>query len=91
MAWLRTGALFTAVTLTHAAVGKPGPLECAPFLASVLDGPVSYRPGGCGPEAACTVVLPANAGRIRRVRGTVVRLALLVRSAAAPAGGGAHA
>lgn len=74
--WLRPGGLFTAVTvsacLVHAAAGKPGPRECAPFLGSVLDGPVFYQERQFGPEGGYTVLLPASAAGIWRVRGTVV-------------------
>jgi hypothetical protein len=74
--WLRPGVLFTAVTLSagliHQAVGKPGPVECAPALAGALDGPVFYRSNEFGPEAGYTVLLPASAARTWRVRGTVV-------------------
>jgi hypothetical protein len=76
MAWLRPGSLFTAVTVTarliHEAVGRPGPQECASLLAAELDGPVFYRLGEFGPDAGYTVLLPASAARIWRVRGTVV-------------------
>lgn len=75
-AWLRPGTLFTAVTvlatLIHEAVGRPGPQECAPLIATELNGPVFYRLGEFGPDAGYTVLLPASATRIWRVGGTVV-------------------
>lgn len=76
VAWLRPGRLFTAVvvsaSLMHEAVGRPGPQECAPLLASELDGPVFYRLNEFGPDAGYTVLLPASAAQVWRVRGTVV-------------------
>jgi hypothetical protein len=76
VAWLRPGLLFTAVivqaSVMHRAVGKPGPQECAQVLAGLLDGPVFYRIGEFGPDGGYTVLLPASAMGIWRVRGTVV-------------------
>lgn len=75
-AWLRPGALFTAITiqagLIHRAVGKPAPEQSAPALAGALDGPVFYRLNEFGPDAGYTVLVPASAARIWRVPGTVV-------------------
>jgi hypothetical protein len=76
VAWLRPGGLFTAVIVRadvmHQAVGRPGPQECAPLLASELDGPVLYRQTEFGPEGGYTVLLPPSAAGIWRVTGTVV-------------------
>lgn len=75
-AWLQPGAVFTAVIVRagvmHGAVGRPGPLECAEDLTGALVGPVFYRAGEFGAEAGYTVLLPASAASIWRVRGTVV-------------------
>ena len=75
-AWLRPGALFTAVTvpagLVHAAVGETEPEACAGHLARVLDGPLIYQPQQSGPEDEYTALLPASAGRAWRMEGTRV-------------------
>lgn len=75
-AWLRPGALFTAVivraSLLHEAVGSLSPQECGPVLHTELDGPVFYREQEFGPEAGYTVLLPGSASRMWRVPGTVV-------------------
>lgn len=75
-AWLRPGALFAAVIVRagvmHEAVGEPGPERSVAALTDALDGPVFYRRGEFGPEAAYTVLLPASAARIWQVPDTVV-------------------
>lgn len=75
-AWLRPGVLFSAVTVKasvmHQAVGRATPEGCAPLLAAELDGPVFYLPAAFGRDGGYTVLLPASAARIWRVRGTVV-------------------
>lgn len=73
--WLRPGDQWSAVVvpalLVHAAVGRPGPQESAPLLAT-LDGPVFYRPGVCGRDAAYTALLDVKDGREWDVPGTRV-------------------
>ncbi|WP_434593214.1 hypothetical protein [Streptomyces sp. A5-4] len=77
VAWLRPGALFTAVlipaSVIHVAVGLPGPKECAPHIAEVLDeGPVFFQRGGFGPDDTYTALLPAGAARYWFMSRTVV-------------------
>jgi len=76
-AWLRPGALFTAVimpaSLVHAAVGLPGPRECAPHLAEVLEeGPMFFHRGGFGSDDSYTALLPASASHYWHMSRTVV-------------------